>query len=89
MSVEPYIIPFFMGLSRSGRLVKRGYHRTYHHMSEKHLDRYVGEFARRHNISPLDTINMMARLAGGMDRNTAAVSGPHWLTTVIFQPVRV
>ena len=28
--------------------LKRGYHSTYHHMSEKHLNRYVGEFAGRH-----------------------------------------
>ena len=27
--------------------LKRGYHGTYHHMSEKHLDRYVTEFEGR------------------------------------------
>ena len=54
------------GIESFWALLKRGYHGTYHHMSEKHLDRYVGEFAGRHNIRPLDTIDMMARLAGGM-----------------------
>ena len=46
-------------------MLKRGYQGTFHHFSEKHLDRYVGEFAARHNIRPLDTIDMMARMAEG------------------------
>ena len=40
--------------------LKRGYHGTHHHMSAKHLDRYVAEFAGRHNRRPLDTETMMA-----------------------------
>ncbi len=35
-------------------------------MSAKHLDRYVAEFAGRHNRRPLDTATMMARTATGM-----------------------
>ena len=46
--------------------LKRGYHGTHHHMSAKHLDRYVAEFAGRHNRRPLDTDQMMARTAEGM-----------------------
>ena len=46
--------------------LKRGYHGTHHHMSAKHLDRYVAEFAGRHNRRPLDTDVMMARTAEGM-----------------------
>ena len=37
--------------------LKRGYHGVYHHMSVKHLPRYVGEFAGRHNDRPADTID--------------------------------
>ena len=32
-------------------------------MSEKHLDRYVSEFAGRHNHRPLDTIDQMSAMA--------------------------
>ena len=46
--------------------LKRGCHGTHHHMSAKHLDRYVAEFAGRHNRRPLDTETMMARTAQGM-----------------------
>ena len=30
-------------------MLKRGYMGTYHHLSAKHLSRYVAEFAGRHN----------------------------------------
>ncbi len=46
--------------------LKRGYHGTYHHMSPKHLDRYVTEFSGRHNDRPSDTIEQMANMAQGM-----------------------
>ena len=46
--------------------LKRGYHGTHHHMSAKHLDRYVAEFAGRHNRRPLDTEDMMAESVRGM-----------------------
>ena len=54
------------GIESFWAALKRGYQGTFHHFNEKHLDRYVGKFAGRHNIRPLDTIDMMARLAGGM-----------------------
>ena len=38
------------GIESFWALLKRGYHGTYHHMSEKHLNRYIGEFSGRHNI---------------------------------------
>ena len=36
-------------------------------MSEKHLTRYVTEFAGRHNVRDLDTIAQMTVLAKGLD----------------------
>ena len=46
--------------------LKRGYHGTYHHMSPKHLGRYVTEFSGRHNDRPSDTITQMKNMAKGM-----------------------
>ena len=46
--------------------LKRGYHGTFHHVSAEHLDRYVREFAGRHNRRGLDTEAMMAATVRGM-----------------------
>ncbi|MCE2503428.1 MAG: hypothetical protein J4G05_05150 [Chlorobi bacterium] len=35
-------------------------------MSVKHLDRYVNEFAGRHNVRNFDTIEQMSMLVAGM-----------------------
>ena len=53
------------GMESHWSLFKRGYHGTYHHMSEKHLGRYVHEFEGRHNVRPLDTADQMTELARG------------------------
>ena len=54
------------GMESFWSLFKRGYHGTFHHLSEKHLDRYVREFTGRNNIRDLDTIDQMAVLVRGM-----------------------
>ena len=54
------------GIESFWAMLKRGYYGTYHRMSEKHLQRYVTEFAGRHNIRSLDTIDQMAAVAKGM-----------------------
>ena len=54
------------GIESFWATLKRGYHGTYHHMSEKHLERYVGEFAGRHNDRDYDTIDQMAHVVRDM-----------------------
>ena len=44
------------GIESFWSMLKRGYHGVYHQMSRKHLQRYVNEFAGRHNLRPMDTI---------------------------------
>ena len=53
------------GMEGFWSLFKRSYHGTFHKISHKHLDRYVGEFAERQNLRDLDTIDMMVVLARG------------------------
>ena len=54
------------GIESFWSMLKRGYQGTYHHLSEKHLDRYVAEFAGRHNVREFNTITQMSQLAKGM-----------------------
>ncbi|MDE0270128.1 MAG: IS1595 family transposase [Gammaproteobacteria bacterium] len=54
------------GIESFWSMLKRGYQGTFHHFSEKHCDRYVGEFAGRHNIRERDTADQMGHLAKEM-----------------------
>ena len=54
------------GIESFWATLKRGYHGSYHHMSEKHLGRYVGEFSGRHNDRRADTIDQMKTMARNM-----------------------
>ena len=53
------------GIESAWSMLKRGYVGTYHHWSGKHCDRYVQEFAGRHNVRPLDTSEQMGAMAEG------------------------
>ena len=51
------------GMKSHWASLKRGYDGVYHHMSAKHLPRYVTEFEGRHNRRPLDTAEQMGIMA--------------------------
>ncbi len=46
-------------------MLKRAHKRTFHKMPPKHLDRYISEFAARHNLREADTIEVMGAVADG------------------------
>ena len=54
------------GIESIWSMLKRGYHGTFHHFSEKHTDRYVTEFAGRHNDRNADTLDQMTAIVRGM-----------------------
>lgn len=47
-------------------VLKRAHKGTFHKLSPKHLQRYVTEFAGKHNVRGLDTLAQMAALAAGL-----------------------
>ena len=47
-------------------MLKRGYQGTFHHFSAKHTDRYLIEFAGRHNARQADTEKIMGYVAKNM-----------------------
>ena len=51
------------GMEGFWSLFKRGSRGEFHHLSDKHLDRYVREFTGRNNIRDMDTLEQMAFLA--------------------------
>ena len=67
-SVEEYVRgqAHVNGMESFWSMVRRGYDGTFHHISEEHLHRYINEFAGRHNIRSLDTIDMMDTVAENM-----------------------
>jgi len=54
------------GIESFWATLKRAYHGTFHHLSKKHLNRYVSQFAGKHNLRSLDTLDQMIRVVQGM-----------------------
>ncbi len=54
------------GIESFWAILKRGYYGIFHHVSAKHLHRYVNEFAWRFNIRVQDTISMMESITRSM-----------------------
>lgn len=54
------------GIESLWGVFKRGYHGTYHYMSEKHMNRYLRECTGRLNMRGTDTLDKMAVVARGM-----------------------
>ncbi len=54
------------GIESFWALLKRGYQGTYHHISKKHINRYVSEFSGRHNARSADTLDQMTRIVRGL-----------------------
>ena len=54
------------GIESFWSMLKRAYAGTFHKLSEKHLHRYVAEFATRHNLRELDTIDLMGAVVARM-----------------------
>ena len=48
-------------------MLKRAHKGTFHNLSARHLGRYVGEFAGRHNMRDLDTLEQMGVIVSRMD----------------------
>ena len=55
------------GIESHWSMMKRAHKGTFHKLSPKHLDRYVTEFAGRHNDRDSDTIHQMERIVTGME----------------------
>ena len=47
-------------------MLKRAHKGTFHKISPKHLDRYVTEFAGKHNIREANTLDQMVGIARAM-----------------------
>ena len=54
------------GVESFWSMLKRAHKGTFHKLSAKHLQRYVNEFAGRHNIREMDTIRQMEHVAAAM-----------------------
>ena len=54
------------GIESFWAMLKRAHTGTFHKMSPKHLNRYVNEFAGKHNIRDSDTIDQMRHVVAGL-----------------------
>ena len=54
------------GIESFWAMLKRAHTGTFHKISPKHMDRYVTEFAGRHNDRQADTLDRMGNIVRGM-----------------------
>ena len=54
------------GIESFWSVLKRAHKGTFHHLSKKHMGRYIGEFSGRHDLREADTIDQLAAMADGM-----------------------
>ena len=54
------------GMESFWSMLKRAHVGTYHKLSPKHLNRYVQEFAGKHNIRDSNTLAQMVMIAAGL-----------------------
>ena len=54
------------GVESFWSMLKRAHEGTFHKISPKHLNRYVQEFAGKHNIRDLGTLAQMTALVAGL-----------------------
>ena len=55
------------GIESLWSMLKRAHMGTFHKLSPKHLDRYIQEFAGRHNLREQDTIDQLTAISDGMN----------------------
>ncbi len=55
------------GIESLWSILKRAHKGTFHKLSPKHLDRYIQEFAGRHNLREQDTIDQLIAISDGMN----------------------
>ena len=55
------------GIESLWSMLKRAHKGIYHKFSPKHLDRYVQEFAGRHNLRDADTLTQMSMVVRGLE----------------------
>lgn len=54
------------GVESFWSMLKRAHTGVYHKLPPKHLDRYVREFAAKHNVREEDTLDIMRHVAAGL-----------------------
>lgn len=58
------------GIENVWAALKRGYHDTFHHFSNKHVDRYVNDFRLNQGNYSIDTVDRMKSLIlGSVDKH--------------------
>ena len=67
--------PHTNGIESFWATLKRAHKGVYHKISVKHLQRYVDEFAGRHGVRELDTLDQMEIIAGMMAGKRLKLSG--------------